>query len=230
MKRKKLFIFLAIIAIAALSLIVNHFVRHTGEFIDGKFFWRGSYYHKIDLDSYEFKGFDKIEKTKNLDFNISAIEGDNEYIFLLLWDLTSNYLYVKEDYEIPTSGKVTSVYVAPIHKFEDKKFCEAIDDLLYGGFINDKRKKFIIKTDVMYQLAKEITLSFNDCPVGSEFVGYIGIINNKWVYILSKDIETDQNGNAIVMSYTCYIIDDYDKLPIIKEYVKTENHNVIIEK
>lgn len=225
--KRKLIISIAIIVIIAICLIINHFARHTGEIIDGKLYWHGSYYHKTNYYTYR-EEYGKLGKTKNNEFNISAIEGDDEHIFLSLWDISDSCLYVKDGYEIPVNGEITAVYI-DYPKYDNKEFCDAMDGLLYSGFINDKREKFIIETDNILYFADDIRLSFNGCPIGTKFAGYIGIINNKWVYIPITKIEADKNGFAKTTSFTCYVIDDYDKLPIIKEYYNPENTNFNIE-
>ena len=222
--KRKLNNFLIVLTIIAVILIINHFARHTGEFIDGKFFWRGSYYHEINSYSYEYKQGERLGKTKNHEFNISSIEGDDKHIFLKLWNFSDDFTYIRDDYEISSIGEITTIYI-DYRKYDNKEFCDAMDTLLFSGFINDKREKYIIETDEINYLTDYIMLSFNGCPVGTEFVGYIGIINNKWVYIPVQEIKTDKNGFAKTTSFTCYVIDDYDKLSIIKEYYKPTNHN-----
>jgi len=177
--------------------------------------WRGVNYKETSGRHKEGK---TIARTKDNKSEVNEVVGDPEHIFVVVRSFLDNHLYVNENYEIPTNGEVTAIYVGYM-KVESKDFCLAIDELLLDVATNNNLKTFTVESEGMYQLAEEIYLCFDGCPVGTFLVGYIGLINDTWVYVSNIPVELNPDGTWKTQSYTCYVIDGYKKLSTIKKYI-----------
>lgn len=132
-------------------------------------------------------------------WDINEVIGDKTYNFVVVRSFLDQYLLVREDYEIPESGQVTAVYVKG-KKIEDISFCNAVQEMIN----TDDMDSFLYEpTESIYNAAKEIYLSYNYCPVGTSMPGYIGFIENKWVFIDNYVLEGYEHP-----TYKCSIIDD----------------------
>ncbi len=125
---------------------------------------------------------------------INEVEEDKTHTFVVVRSFLDDSLYVREDYNIPKSGTITLAYWNH-QKITDPAFLQAISEIrMSDGPI------FAYETEGIFQLTetqcmKEVYAAYENCPVATNFMGYMGMVNGKWVvtvYISTDD--TDKNG------------------------------------
>jgi hypothetical protein len=126
------------------------------------------------------------------------------------------YLYVREDYEAPKDGKITSIYINKYNKVNSKDLINAIEKIR-----NNSEETFNFETDNIYQYCKEISFCFDNSSVGTYPAGLIGIVNDKWVYIEKEPTDLfNEDGSGKRYIVKCKIIRDKQSLAVIKNYIK----------
>jgi len=94
---------------------------------------------------------------------------------------------MREDYEIPTEGEITVVYLDGRFRYKDRRLCELIADLR----VNPPAETFTIRTDAIYRCAKSVSVGYEGCPIATDLAGYLGHINGKWVFLYPTEIVYD---------------------------------------
>lgn len=102
---------------------------------------------------------------------------------------------MKKSYTIPNEGNIGIVYIDR-KRYSDNEFIDAINYLLN----EEIDEKFYIKTNNIDHYAKKVYVGFKDCPVGTKYIGMVGNINDKLVYIKPTRYEFSEQ------IYCCYII------------------------
>ena len=69
--------------------------------------WKGRTYSPI---SGKYKEGKTLAKDHDGNWNINAVEEDPSHRFIVVRSSLDNYLYVSDDYDVPTSGELTKVY------------------------------------------------------------------------------------------------------------------------
>ena len=179
--------------------------------------WQGKTYILCD-DTFNYdvkynrgKAVTQCSECNNILYEIS---GDVNHDFLVNTSFNEkNDLYVSEDYLIPKEGKLTAVYVNG-RKVTNKKFLDAIEKL----YSSDDGDFFLYKVNDNFSrdqkiFAKKINLSYDGCPVGSDYKGYIGKVDGKWCYF------HDYPKYRVAMKETipCFEIDE-ELIAIIDKY------------
>lgn len=174
--------------------------------------WKGVTY--IETSGIYIEG-KTIAKTKDGSWHINEVKEDKTHTFIVLRSFLDQYLYVREDYKIPTSGSVTSVFIKNT-RISNEDFCRSVEKIIV-----EDGESFIIETDNIYSKASEIHLSYENCPVATKHAGFIGFINNSWVYI--EPINTwvrNEDGPPKKYTVKCKIINK-DHIPIIESHIRT---------
>lgn len=200
MTKKKLFILVSIIALVFSYMLIRYFsIDRSGEF--------------IDVDEIKFKGeeyksmkfaFTGIGKTigKADDWKINEIKEDKEHNFLEVRSFLDNFYVVKKSYNIPTQGSINVVYIDK-HRYTNNENLKNTIQFLLNTEISDG---FEIKTDNIYYYAESIYIGYENCPVGTEYIGMIGYINDELVYIKPTERLHASDGSFAKQTYYCYII------------------------
>lgn len=141
------------------------------------------------------------------------VNGDINHDFLVNTSFNERPdLYVSEDYVIPTEGKLTAVYVNG-RKITNEKLLDAIEEMYSDDsdfFLYDVKENFYHDDSIF---AKKINLAYEGCPVGSDYKGYIGIVDGKWCYF------HDYPGFRVNQKETIPCFEINEKLiPVIKKY------------
>lgn len=208
-------VFLVILIIGLIYLFWYLSLDKSAEFAGNTMHWKGKSYIEV---SGRYNVGDTIAKTTDGDWNISEVEGDTEHNFIEVRSFLNQYLYVNEDYEIPTDGEITSVYV-DYKKIADSEFCNAVKQI-----IKDSGETFEYETDNIYSNTEDIYLCYENCAVGTEFAGNIGVINNQWVYFdpQQETYAVNEDGSRKSVTITCTIIDEkYTEILQKNTYFKT---------
>ena len=149
-----------------------------------------------------------IAKSKD-GWNINEAEEDPSHTFIVARSFIDQYLYVADDYTIPTSGEITKICWADEY-IEDKEFLKALSEIDAV-----KTVSFDYETEALFMLTdtqrmKPIYFAYENCPIATEYKGYLGKINGKWAITAErKDGESSPNPNAV----SCYAIpDEYSEI------------------
>lgn len=206
-KRKiffRLFVILALLIALFVALIANGIIvfdrsaQRRGESV----LWQGAMYEPCSGEYTEGK---TIAKTTD-GWQINEVEEDDSHTFIVIRSFLDQYLLVREDYEIPTSGKITTVFWNG-KEIQDKGFHGVISELL-----EQATPDFQYTTEGIFQLTdgqhmRSLDIGYGGCPIGTEHAGYLGTVNDTW-YLTTK-ISDDQNnpdGSAKPHTVWCYTV------------------------
>ncbi len=186
MSRKKIFIISGIIIASLLVIallfssgiiVLDRSAVRVGEGVR----WNGSLYLPYSGDYTEGK---TIAKTKD-GWNINEVKEDKSHRFIVLRSFIDQYPLVREDYEIPKSGKITctSWYGNFIN---DEEFCAAVESI-----VSARKTDFTYESEAIFELKngqhmRSLYCGFEGCPLPTEFIGYMGKVNGTW-YITTED-------------------------------------------
>ena len=130
MKKKTLFAVLITFAITVAVLlflfangiiVFDHSAQRRGEGV----YWKGSLYVPCSGEYSEGKTIAKTEDG----WHINEVKEDPSHTFIVLRSFLDQSLLVKEDYQIPTEGSVTSA-VWGKRKITDEEFLKTISELI----------------------------------------------------------------------------------------------------
>ena len=200
----KLIIKLSIAVIIAIALcislitvgLINYFsVDRTAQpSAEKSFIIKGEKYVSIPI------GFTEEGRTiaKADSFDIMELPEDKEHNFLAVRSFLDDWTIVRESYVIPTYGTVSVAYLRRERVTVGVKW-----DMVQSILHNDFSSEFLVKSDNIQDIASatsSIYVGYEDCPVGTELIGYFGNINGKLVFIKAEDIRDNDT------VYTCYIL------------------------
>lgn len=134
-----------------------------------------------------------------------GIEGDGEHNFIVLSSFLDSRLCVRADY-IPLENDVIGSVFWGGKKINDEDFCRAV-----GCVTENFKIDFTFQTDRIISVnMKEVYLSYGDCPVGTKFAGYMGRIDDDFVFCVRT------YGDKVVYPEPF----TYDAYKIPKEYLE----------
>lgn len=148
--------------------------------------WKGQDYSRVGGEYTEGR---TIAKSKN-GWNINEVKEDPSHTFVVARSFLDQYLYVSDDYTVPTSGEITKICWDGEY-IKDKDFIEAlteIDITKTTSFDYETEAVFILNDS---QSMKQLYFAYENCPVATVKKGWLGKINGKWV--ITTYISTDQN-------------------------------------
>lgn len=156
-------------------IVLDHSAEQRGQ---DTIYWNGSYY---DTCTGEYREGKTIAKTSDGSWDINEVRGDPSHTFLVMRSFLDQYLLVKREYEIPTSGTVTAAVWYGREPINDKAFCQAISKIFTKA-----EGRFTYKTDGIFQLVDgqqlyPLYLAYENCPLATEFMGYMGTLNDQWI-------------------------------------------------
>lgn len=204
---KKLLPFVGIL-VAAILVIVLLIAKgvmvfdHSGERRGDGLYWNNAHYISCSGEYTEGK---TIAKT-NDGFQINQVEEDTTHTFIVLRSFLDQYLLVREDYEIPTTGKISTVFWN--NEFiTDKAFFTALSEI-----IETAATDFEYETDGIFQLKdnqkmRSLFVGYDDCPIATSYIGYMGKVNGTW-YITTaiSDDQYNDDGSPKSHKVYCYTI------------------------
>ena len=134
-------------------------------------------------------------------WTVSTVKDDPSRTFLRVRSFTDGYGYMREDYEIPTDGEITVVYVNDRYRYTSRSLCRMIAALC----ADLPAESFTIRTNAIYRYAKDVAVGYEGCPIATQFVGYIGNIGGRWVFIPPTEIRYE-NGGYVEREFVCHVI------------------------
>ena len=212
MKKKTLFAVLITFAITVAVLlflfangiiVFDHSAQRRGEGV----YWKGSLYVPCSGEYSEGKTIAKTEDG----WHINEVKEDPSHTFIVLRSFLDQSLLVKEDYQIPTEGSVTSA-VWGKRKITDEEFLKTISEL-----ISQATSDYSYETEGIFQSTegqqmRYLCVAFDNCPVAT-----IG-----GVWYITTEISSDQyNEDGSPKAYTvwCYTIPS-EYIPTLEKYLK----------
>ena len=172
--------------------------------------WNGRSY---STTSGEYSEGRTLAKSEDGSWNINEVKEDPSHTFVVARSFLDQYLYVADDYTIPTSGKITNVCWNGDY-IDNKEFLEAmsqIDIARTTSFDYETEGIFILNNN---QRMKSLYFAYEDCPIATINKGWLGKINDSWV--ITTYISSDQNnedGSPKPYKVGCYSIPEkYSKI------------------
>ena len=149
-----------------------------------------------------------IAKSEDGSWEINEVKEDPSHTFVVARSFLDNYLYVSDDYVVPTSGEITKVCWYGEY-IEDKEIIKALSEI-----DTTKTTTFDYETEAIFMLndiqrMKPLYFAYENCPIAAVNKGYLGKINGKWVmttYISSDQYNED--GSRKPHTVGCYSIPD----------------------
>lgn len=193
-------LFLIVVLIYNGVIITDHSAQ---EAVEGAVVtWKGNSYNYCSGEYHEGK---RIAKTNEGSY-LKEVEEDPTHTFIVIRSFLDQQLLVRDDYIIPTTGDVTAVFWNR-EKINNKDFCEAVMKIESVASTD-----FKYETDGIFQLKdgqqmRRLYFCYEDCPIGTDFKGYMGKVNDKWV--ITTKISDDQNnpdGSPKPYTVECYTI------------------------
>lgn len=155
-------------------IVFDYSAEQRGDYL----YWNNAVY---TYSSGAYREGKTIAKTRDK-AQVNQVEEDPSHTFVVLRSFLDQSLYVREDYPVPDSGEVTAVCWGG-ERITDPEFCRMVSDIAVNAYTGDS---FEYETDGIYTLTdtqemKELYFAYEDCPVATEFMGYMGIVDDKWV-------------------------------------------------
>lgn len=165
--------------------------------------WNEKEYSSISGDYTEGR---TIAKDKNGKWAINMVKGDPSHTFIVIRSFLDQYLMVSDDYAVPTTGKLTTVSWNGTY-ITDSSFLNAI-----AKIEAERTSSFTYETDGIFQLTenqhmRSLYFAYENCPVTTNFKGYMGKVNGVWVITtyISQDTR-NEDGSPKPYSVSCYVI------------------------
>ena len=148
-----------------------------------------------------------IAKT-NDGWQINEVEEDDTHTFIVLRSFLDQSLLVREDYEVPSSGEITTLFWNG-KAIADEKFIRAVTEILSRAEAN-----FEYITDGIFQLKDNqhmrlLCAGYAGCPIATEYLGYMGTVDGAWYLTVGQPVSEG--------TVTCYAIP--------KEYIDILNRH-----
>ena len=146
-------------------------------------YWNNALYVSASGEYSEGK---TIAKT-NDGWQINEVEEDDTHTFIVLRSFLDQSLLVREDYEIPRSGEITTLYWNG-KSIADEKFKQAVTEILAGAEAN-----FEYVTDGIFQLKDNqhmrlLCAGYDGCPIATEYLGYMGTVDGTWYLTVGQSV------------------------------------------
>ena len=144
----------------------------------------------------DFKTIGRRKKIAEIDnWKIYEVAEDPNHIFLKMKSFTSEYWLVREDYQIPTEGKVSCAYVGD-KRVDDEETLEALTDILSREYDAGTPYYLSYKTEDVDKWTP-VTVGYEDCPVGTDYSIYaITKVDSKWVVVFRDETGEWDDDNA----------------------------------
>lgn len=172
--------------------------------------WKGNIY---TITKGEYKEGKKLAKGDG--FSLFSA-GDPTETFIVYRSFLDNALYVREDFKIPTEGRITKLSWG-YKIFTDKNLCDTISKILEESKnleINRYESEdplFRLKPGLMM---RNLYVAYVGTYVPTEFKGMIGVLNGKWAITTNIDYEVKDKS----LYRISYILIPEKYISILKKY------------
>lgn len=164
--------------------------------------WNGKEYSPV---SGEYTESATIAKGEN-GWVINSVKEDPTYTFIVARSFLDQYLMVSDDYAVPTTGELTIVSWNGVY-ISETLFLDSVSKIEA-----EKTTSFSYQTDGIFQLTenqymRELYFAYENCPIATNYKGYMGKVNGEWVITTYISQETrNEDGSPKPYSVSCYKI------------------------
>lgn len=164
--------------------------------------WNGTGYSPIGGEYTEGRTIAKGEDS----WIIDAVEEDPTHTFIAVRSFLDQNLMVSDDYAVPTAGKLTIVSRNGVY-ISDALFLETLSKIEA-----EKTTSFTYQTEGIFvhtenQRMERLYFAYENCPVATNFKGYMGKVNGEWVIATEISQDTrNEDGSPKPYSVSCYRI------------------------
>lgn len=167
--------------------------------------WNGKDYLPV---SGEYTEGRTLAKAESGGWVINAVKEDPTHTFVVARSFLDQYLMVLDEYTVPEEGELTVVSWNGVY-ISDALFLEAVSKIEA-----ERTTSFSYQTDGIFQLTenqhmRRLCFAYENCPVATNYKGYMGKVNGEWV--ITTYISQDTT------SVDCYQI-PYQYWDILSEY------------
>ena len=198
----RILLLLSLVTVVVLNLRTYINIPHA-DVSSSRVIWNGQEYSPTYGEYTEGK---TIAKGNDADWKINAVREDPSHTFIVARSFLDQYLMVSDDYTIPTEGGITTIawngnYIT------DKTFIDAVKSIEI-----EKTTTLTYETTGIYCLTdtqhmRALYFAYEDCPVATEFHGYMGKVHGEWVITTSISQDTkNEDGSPKTYSVSCYAI------------------------
>lgn len=194
-------------------LVLDYSVKDNG--VENGIEWKNTNYVQCSGRYSEGK---TLAKTSDGRTRLDVVKEDPSHTFVVMRSFLDNFLYVRKDYVIPQSGKITAVYWNS-KTITDTGLCQSVQEI----HANNTGDTFSFETDAIFALTKsqrmkELWVSYENCPVCTNSIGYMGTVNGKWAITVNIPDDTrNEDGSWKTYTVTCREIPD-KYIPELKKY------------
>lgn len=184
-KRKWLIGIVLVIAMLLIYLIANGIIvfDHSGMRRGEGVYWNDVLYVPASGEYSEGK---TIAKT-NDGWQINVVKEDDSHTFIVLRSFLDQSLLVREDYEVPRSGEITTLYWNRKY-IADEEFKRTVTEILAEAEAN-----FEHVTDGIFQMKDNqhmrlLCAGYDGCPIATEYLGYMGTVDGTWYLTVGQPV------------------------------------------
>lgn len=209
MKKRILIALCVFVVLASVGLLVFRLwesgvfiFERTADVSLNRVIWNGKEYSPVSGEYTEGRTIAKGEG----DWVVNAVKEDSAHTFIVARSFLDQQLMVLDGYTVPTAGELTTVcwngnYIT------DASFLKAVSKIE-----TKKITDFTYETEGIFQLTdtqhmRALYFAYENCPVATNYIGYMGKVNGKWV--ITTDISADKtNADGLPKTNTvgCYVI------------------------
>lgn len=176
-------------------IVADHSAEYTGDL-----HWNGRVYTSIT--DCPFKAGWALAKTCDGNWTVYALKEDPSHTFVLVSSFLDQHLLVVENYNIPKTGRITKA-VWNRESISDEAFINAV-----SAINGQKSTSFEYETDGIFvlnefQCMKELYFAYEDCPLATEYAGFLGKIHGQWVITTGV---SQRNEDGSPKAYGLYVI------------------------
>lgn len=153
--------------------------------------WKDNTYMIVPRSGARYREVKKIAKGDK--FSLFSV-GDSTETFIGYRSFLDNFLYVKDDFKIPTEGQITKVAFGD-EVFTTKDLCDTIFKILEESkelerhIYELKDPISVLKSDLVM---RTLYVAYEGTYIPTEFKGRIGVINDKWAITTNVEYEEDK--------------------------------------
>ena len=203
MTRKRVCLSIAAAVLLLLFLVYEGAIvfDHSGDYRGEVLYWNDA---KYVYASGAYREGRTIAKTAD-GSRINEVTGDNTHTFVVVRNFLDDTLMVREGYEVPTSGKITTAYWGH-NEIADPAFFDAITYILENA-----ETDFEYTTDGIFMLKDgqemcALYVGYEGCPVAACWLGYMGTVNGTWYITTEIGDQFDASGAPKPSRVSCYTI------------------------
>lgn len=167
----------------------------------------GMHYNDVDAVSDDFytdyNETEYIGRTDDKEYNV-YITGEKISPDLFIFIGSDNtYCFRNSEYEIPTSGKITKVFIDPEVRGDNRNIITDSNDInMINSLLSVKGKEKVFHIDNYYTNGYCFYFAYDNCPatIKENLGGYIAYTDDKWIFVSPENLHnkiTNLSNNSV---------------------------------